>query len=239
MIDRALKLRDRIERFCNDHQNEMHGVSKKRATQSASDQASLLRNDRLEPDDWIALAEVKSFLEPFYKLTLRAEGSKITGDRGVLSDYLTTLQSLLGHTRQSRDDFIARANNPDTDSETIQFLRVCTVSCWTKLDKYFSIVNETPAHYASIVTVPSMKFKWFDVRWRDVHLWKDSVAPNTWIPSGKRALNLLWDEYKHLEILGAFTSSKRARTPDDFELGNNMTEIAEFDQVNKLELWNV
>ena len=111
MIDQSLKLRDRIERFCSDHQNEMHGSSKKRATSSAADQASLLRNDKLESDDWMALAEVHHFLEPFYKLTLRAEGSKLEGDRGVLSDYMTTLQLLLDHTRQSRDEFIARDEN--------------------------------------------------------------------------------------------------------------------------------
>jgi hypothetical protein len=51
MIDRALKLRDRIERFCSDHQNEMHGSARKRATSSATDQVSLLRNDKLESDD--------------------------------------------------------------------------------------------------------------------------------------------------------------------------------------------
>jgi hypothetical protein len=55
----------------------------------------------------------------------------------------------------------------------------------------------------------------------------------------QRALNLLWDEYKHLEILGACAASKRARTPDDFELGNDITKIAKFDQVNELELWNL
>lgn len=239
MIERALKLRDRIDRFCSDHANDMHGASKKRASSSLEDQASLLRNDKLESEDWLALTEVKIFLEPFYALTLRAQGSKITGDRGVLSDYMTTLQALLDHTRQSRDDFVARANNPTTDSETVRFLRACAVNCWTKLDKYFSIVNDTPAHYASVVTVPHMKWKWFDVRWRDVHLWKDSVAPNTWIPNGKRALNILWDEYKYLDIPNVSTGGKRARTPDPFEQSNDMTQLDEFDQADELELWNV
>jgi hypothetical protein len=52
MIDRSLKLRDRIERFYLDHQNEMYSSSKKRATSSAADQASLLRNDKLESNDY-------------------------------------------------------------------------------------------------------------------------------------------------------------------------------------------
>jgi hypothetical protein len=40
----------------------------------------------------MALAELHHCLEPFYRLTLRAEGSKLEGDRGVLSDYMTTVQ---------------------------------------------------------------------------------------------------------------------------------------------------
>jgi hypothetical protein len=86
---------------------------------SPEDQASLLCNDKLESNDWLALVEVKKFLEPFYTLTLRAKGSKITKDRGVLFDYMTTLQALLDHTRQSRDDLVTRANNPMTDSKAI------------------------------------------------------------------------------------------------------------------------
>ena len=243
MIDRSLKLRDRIERFCSDHQNEMHGSSKKRATSSAADQASLLRNDKLESDDWMALAEVHHFLEPFYKLTLRAEGSKLEGDRGALSDYMTTLQLLLDHTRQSRDEFIARDENPETSSDTIQFLRACAVNCWTKLDKYFSIVNDTPAHYASVVTVPHMKWVWFTTKWENAWIWKDAVAPNTWLPNGKKALNSLWDEYKNLPVPDAIeprVGEKRPRTPDDFDRANDMTLLLNRPGlVDELELWNV
>jgi hypothetical protein len=82
-------------------------LSKKQAISSAADQTSLLYNNKLKSDDWIALAEIHYFLEPFYKLTLRAKGLKLKGDRGVLSDYMIILQLLLNYTRQSCDEFIA------------------------------------------------------------------------------------------------------------------------------------
>jgi hypothetical protein len=191
----------------------------------------------------MALAEVPYFLEPFYKLILRAEGSKLEGDRGVLSDYMTTLQFLLDYTRQSRDEFIARDGNPGTSSETIQFLSACAVNCWTKLNKYFSIFNDTPAHYASVVTVLYMKWVGFTTKGENAWMWKDIVALNTWLPNGKRAFNSLWDEYKNLPVPDAIEPrirEKEPRTPDDFDRTNNITLLLNRPGlINKLELWNV
>ena len=160
MIERAIKLRDRIDRFCIDYAETMHGLSSKKA-QSEEERACLLKNDALTADDWLALTEVVSILEKFYRLTKRAEGTTLSSDRGVLSDYMTTLNELLNHTRDVRDDLILRADNPDFSTPSIQHLRICIVNCWTKLDEYFSIVNDTPAHYASVVTNPRMKWKYF------------------------------------------------------------------------------
>ena len=206
----------------------MHGSgsSKKRATSSAADQASLLRHDKLESDDWMALAEVHHFLEPFYKLTLRAEGSKLEGDRGVLSDYMTTLQLLLDHTRQSRDELIARMKTQRLAQRPFNFFVLVLSIVGPKLDKYFSIVNDTPAHYASVVTVPHMKWVWFTTKWENAWMWKDEVAPNIWLPNGKKALDSLWDEYKSLPVPDAVeprVGDKRPRSPDYFHRTNDMT----------------
>src|SRR6266536_5570953 len=98
-----------------------------------------------------------AILEPFYKLTIRAEGTTISSDRGILSNYMTTLNTLLAHVREARDDIDLRLNNDDLVTEQLKYLKVYTVNCWTKLDSYFKLVNKTPAHYASIVTNPIMK----------------------------------------------------------------------------------
>jgi Zn-finger protein len=42
-------------------------------------------------------------LEVFYKLTKRAEGTYIKGHRGVLSDYMCTINNLIKHVRFHRD----------------------------------------------------------------------------------------------------------------------------------------
>ena len=100
MIERALKLRDRIDRFCIDHAESMHGSSNKKV-QSAEEQESLLKHDLLTAVGWAVLTEIVGFLEKFYTLTMRAEESELSPDRSVLSDYMTTLNILLKHIRDT------------------------------------------------------------------------------------------------------------------------------------------
>ena len=96
MIERAIKLRDRIDRFCIDHADSMHGSSTKKA-QTDEEKEHLLKNDTL---DWIALAKVMNIFKKFYDFTKRAEGTELSSDRGILSDYMTTLNTLLNYPLQ-------------------------------------------------------------------------------------------------------------------------------------------
>jgi hypothetical protein len=107
MIERAIKLRDRIDRFCIDNSNQMYG-SRQEKPKTQEDEAYLLRNDILDADDWRVLAETMTILEKFMLLTKRAEGTDSQGDRGILSNYITTLNSLIDHVRGHRDDIDMR-----------------------------------------------------------------------------------------------------------------------------------
>jgi len=94
----------------------MHGNFTKRAT-TAEEKERLLKHDKLEKEDWNTLNDVMAILEPFYKLTKRAKGIIITGNRGILSNYMTTLNSLLAHVREARDDIDLRLSNDDLVTE--------------------------------------------------------------------------------------------------------------------------
>jgi len=135
--------------------------------------------------------EVKAILKKFYVLTKRTKGSKLTSDRGVLSDYITTLNDLLDHVYSNRDDLNTQANDPDLTSDAISHLRACIINCWTKLDKYFAKIDETPTHYASVVTNLKIKWAYFKYVWKDTILWKDARAPNQWLSRGKRVLEYI------------------------------------------------
>ena len=50
MIKRAIKLKDRIDLFCLNQADQMHGSSTKRAT-TAEEKERLLKHDALEKED--------------------------------------------------------------------------------------------------------------------------------------------------------------------------------------------
>jgi hypothetical protein len=84
-------------------------------------------------------------LEVFYKLTKRAEGTYIKGHRGVLSDYMCTINDLIKHVCFHRDQLNTKANNEDLANKPIYHLRLCILNCWNKLDEYFAKTDTCPA----------------------------------------------------------------------------------------------
>jgi hypothetical protein len=161
-----MKLRDRINRFYIDNRDQIHRSRQEKA-QTLEDEVHLLRNDVLDTDDWRVLAETIMILEKFMVLIKRAEGTESGADRGILSDYMTTLNSLIDHVRRHRDEIDSRTNDVATASNTDLHLKTCIVNYWTKLDDYFTILNNTSVHYASIVTAPYIKWKYFEYTWKD------------------------------------------------------------------------
>ena len=169
-----------------------------------------------------------TILKKFMKLTKRAEGTDSQGDRGILSDYMTTLNGLIDHVRKHRDDINIRTADEATASSSDIHLRECIINYWTKLDEYFTKVNNTPAHYASVVTVPMMKWKYFEHTQKDASSWKDAKDPATWLSGGKKALERIWDEYRDLPFESpslAGSKRRRSQSPSDFERSTNMALI--------------
>lgn len=217
MIDRALKLRDRIDTFCIDHANQMHDQPPNKRAQTAEELEQLLNKDILTGDDWEMLSEVMVFLKPFYDYTKRAEGLKMDSSRGALSDYISTLNLLVRHVKQSRDDILLRCANPELYSESLELLKACIINCWNKLDLYFFKSDTTGAVYAAVVTQPKSKFTYFQNRWED---------EPTWIEKARVALNQIWLEYKHLNLDNTTTAGVvRPRSPSPFEDETDMTRV--------------
>ena len=239
MIERALKLRDRIDRFCIDEEHSMHGSRQAHErAQNEVDQTLLLKHDRLSRDDWLALTEVMNILQPFHTYTKRGEGTKLTADRGILSDYMTTLNKLLAHVRGVRDDLEARDNDPLTSSPSVQYLKTCAVNSWMKLDKYFALVDETPVVYASCVMNSIMKLKYFEYTWRNAHTWRDAVDPREWVPSTKAGILAVWDEYRNLPLPPHLKEAvEYIHEHDELEDAMDMTRLFAEEEWDELDVW--
>ena len=70
-----------------------------------------------------------SILKKFYNLTKHNKGTSSRGNRGVASDFMTTLCDLLNHIRHTRDDIEVRLADKDLATEGLQYLKTCTVNC--------------------------------------------------------------------------------------------------------------
>jgi hypothetical protein len=242
MIKRAIQLRDRINTFCYEYADDLHGSSTK-VLQTDDELAYQLKNDALSRDDWETLIEIVSILEKFYILTKRSEGTKLSSDRGVLSNYMETLNLLLSHLRGVRNDLEKRQLDPKQRGKSLDYLQQCTVNSWTKLDEYFAKTDDTPANYASVVTNPERKWKYFEHTWKDVAQWKDATSPECWLFNGEKALNLIWSEYKDLNVdwePAVHAGMKRPREPDEYEQATNMALLyGEDDEIiDELVKWN-
>lgn len=228
MIERALKLRDRIDSFCIDHANQMHDHPANKRAQTPEEQEQLLKNDALTGEDWEVLSEVMAFLEPFQRQTKRSESAKGDSSRGCLSDYITTLNLLIRHVKTARDDVLIRCTNPDLASPGLDFLKACIINCWNKIDVYFDHCDTTGAVYSAVVTQPKSKFVYFETRWHDEPTWKHRA---------KLSMNSVWAEYRNLDLTGTGDAGGvRQRSPSPLEDEMDMTRVPEAPR-DQLEQW--
>lgn len=219
MIERALNLREKLTRFVESNENELHG-SKKKAGQNYTieERKYLLKHDKLDGDDWKVLKETMVILKPFYTYTKRAEGKDTSSDRGVLSDYIVTLNTLLDHVRTLRQALPARVEAIQLSPTSVEHLQTALLNCWVKLDEYFTKVDATPAHYAAIATRPQSKFKYFERAWKHCTTWPDATTPELWIPTAKEAILDLWKaDYATLPLppIKSTIPTKRPRAETD------------------------
>jgi hypothetical protein len=131
MIERVIKLRSRIDLFCTENALELHGSMAKKAYMTASEREHLLSDDILGSDDWQTLIKVMDILKKFYELTKYTEGTKLSSDRGVLSDYITIMNELIKHVRSIRDDIRVRSEDPLLVTPALEHLKTYSINCWT------------------------------------------------------------------------------------------------------------
>ena len=69
MIERAIRLRYKIDRFCAKHQKST------KKSREEDDNDNLVRDDTLSLNDWDTLTQILKLLKPFKDVTARLEGN--------------------------------------------------------------------------------------------------------------------------------------------------------------------
>ena len=139
MIQRALKLRPRINLFC--------------AECSDNDRNALDSSDVLSKDDWTVLQAVNDLLHPFWKVTLRLQGQATDGSYGAIWEVLPSMQYLI--------NALERASEIHTYRKA-KHLHICINNALAKLREYSQLLDDSPVYAASLVVNPAIKESYFD-----------------------------------------------------------------------------
>ena len=166
MIKRALELREAIEQYQQAFKN---------------DEDEPLIDDWLTNDDWLELKELLELLQPLKECSLFVQSADGELKHGALFEALTAVDYLLSELEELKEQHLFKENT---------HLKACINLGWKKLNKYYTLSDNTPAYRAAIILHPYWKMSWMKQQWRKHH-------PD-WIESAKQATQEMFEEYKRL-----------------------------------------
>jgi hypothetical protein len=191
MLERAFKLKDAIELY----QGHYKG---------GEDEP--LDDDVITGDEWLELRESLDLLLPLRSVSLTLQSNGKDCNHGSLWQALPAIDYLMTKLEALK---VKHKYLPDTHFKAAINLG------WKKLDKYYSLTDNTPAYRAAIFIHPAKKMAWFEHKWKEQH--------PQWIDDAKDAVNSLYDGYKR-------------RHADEALLTNQpVKELSEFKQYNRIE----
>lgn len=145
MLERAFKLKDAIELYCNEFR---------------SDDQSPLENDCLTTDDWLELRELLNLLQPLKQVSLYVQTDGKDSRHGSLFENLQAIDYLLTELETLKRDHQYQPSS---------HYKACINLGWKKLNKYYELSDVTPAYRAAIAVHPCFKMRWFEKQWRRSH----------------------------------------------------------------------
>ena len=191
MLERAFKLKDTIELY---------------QQQFKSDDDEPLKDDILTSNDWAELKDLLDLLQPLKEVSKCLQSDGKDCNHGSLWEALTAMDYLLTELETLKEQHLFL---PDTHFKASINLG------WKKLNKFYSLSDETAAYRVAIAVHPCRKMKWFESKWRQHH--------PEWIDQAKTDITTLYNSYKR-------------RHADEVQLtATPSRELTKFERYNLLE----
>jgi hypothetical protein len=197
MIRRALKLRLYFQMLVTKYRSQWEEENTSKRTGQLKKSAvcpRILRSEnQLTANDWSVLQHFATILGYYEDAVKTLEGDGLirkrragyTGSYGNIWDVINGFEFLLGKLEKYKEmakDF----------SDPEQF-KIGINMAWEKLEKYYTILDETPIYYAAVALHPAYRWGWFEQSW--------SRHPD-WIRTAKRMVQQVWEErYRDLEVI--------------------------------------
>ena len=131
-----------IQWACTPHQK--HAIQ-----QWCIDYQDIMAGDILTKDDWEKLVIIRDFLEPFNLVTKACEGLEDS-----IELVLPTMDFCLSHLERAKIRFA-------DDTFMIRGIEVA----WEKLEKYYSLTDDSPVYALATVLNPTKKWQYFEGAW--------------------------------------------------------------------------
>jgi hypothetical protein len=147
-------------------------------------------DDRLSGDDWGLIEKIQSFLSRLTHTTMSAQGADAT-----LGKVIPQMDFILGTYENAKEQF---KDDP--------IIATMINSGWSKMEKYYQLLEDTPAYIAATVLSPNLKWEYIESSWNE-----------EWLPKAKEMMRKFWeDEYKPQDLTG-FTCEPTSVTDNTFE----------------------
>ena len=192
MIARALKLKDALELY------QMH---------FRNDPDNPLVADELLHEDWLELRKVHQLLNPMAVTSTQIQANPTEGHHGSLWQNLSVMDYLMTHLERQKQLLISL---PDSHFKASVNLG------WKKLDKYYSLTDDTYAYRAAIYLNPKLKHQWFIDKW--------NISHPAWINDVDKLMEGLFKQYQRL-----YPHEQRPRSHD-----SSNDHLTEFELYNQL-----
>jgi hypothetical protein len=163
IILRCLELRDPIARYIR---NERHLANRDDSDNPTADDGYDPLTDFINEDDWVEAERLKEFLEIFYEMTKRLEGSASKSGYGSLWQTIVYLQAIDDELRGWRE----RLSHEPPSS----YLRSGVAFGIEKLTSYWeTLILEPEISYYCVATIlnPSLRLLWFKDHWKHHIAW--------------------------------------------------------------------
>jgi hypothetical protein len=115
--------------------------------------------DRITSDDYAELERIVEFLQPLEDATLFTESHK-----GTIERWLPNLEFVMECFEKGKERYKDNA-----------FLSASINSGWEKLNKYYTLTDESPAYALGVVLDPTQKWAYFEEAWAHQPEWLVSI----------------------------------------------------------------
>ena len=194
MLERAIKLMDAIELYQQAYKH---------------DPQSPLEDDLLSNDDWHELKQLLHLLLPLKEASLAIQSNGKDCHHGNLYENLVSIDYLMTKLEESKMEHQYQPNS---------HFKACINLGWKKLNKYYTLSDDTPAYRAAIILHPSYKMRWLKEKWQKEH--------PRWIGAARDAVEEMYNQYKRLysDELATVAQARPTKELSDFERYNTIDD---------------